>query len=84
MKNSPPEFSGGYDSISLCVSLPNYADGFEDNYVKVLVPIDKTKIKERVIFVGIRRIQNNVLQSDDNVRETSVSMKNLTLIRKIE
>lgn len=81
MKNSPPEFSGGYDSISLCVSLPNYADGFED---KVLVPIDKTKIKERVIFVGIRRIQNHVLQSDDNARETSVSMKNLTLIRKIE
>lgn len=53
MKNSP-EFSRGHDSISLCVSPPNYADGYEDNYVKVSVPIDKTNIKERVIFVGIR------------------------------
>ena len=62
----------------------NYADGFEDNFVKVLVPIDKTQIKERVTFVGIRRIRNNVLQFVDNARETSVSMKNLTLIQKIE
>ena len=62
----------------------NYADGFEHNFVKVLVPIDKTQIKERVTFVGIRRIRNNVLQSVANARETSVSMKNLTLIQKIE
>lgn len=51
MKNLFLEFSGGYDFILFCVLLLNYVDGFED---KVLVLIDKIKIKERVIFVGIR------------------------------
>lgn len=56
VKNLFLEFSGGYDFILFCVLLLNYVDGFEDNYVKVLVLIDKIKIKERVIFVGIRWI----------------------------